>query len=212
MEYWFRPGPPWYSLQLRPAIEGKDKRILYTNGQWLLAVDAATGKPIASFGENGRTSLKAGLGETAANKMVISNTPGTVFEDLIIMPLRISEGSDAALGHVQAFNIRTGKLAWVFRTIPQPGEYGYETWPEDAYKNTEIGAANNWAGMAVDRERGIVFVPTGSAAFDFYGGNRKGENLFANTLLALNARTGERIWHYQLVHHDILDRDPPAPP
>ncbi|MHA6247153.1 outer membrane protein assembly factor BamB family protein [Pontibacter sp. CAU 1760] len=192
--------------------KGKDKRILYTNGQWLFAVNATTGKPIATFGENGRTSLKAGLGETAANKMVISNTPGTVFEDLIIMPLRVSEGSDAALGYVQAFNIRTGKLAWVFRTIPQPSDYGYETWPKDAYKNTEIGGGNNWAGMAVDRERGIVFVPTGSAAFDFYGGNRKGENLFANTLLALNARTGERIWHYQLVHHDILDRDPPAPP
>ncbi|WP_161890241.1 outer membrane protein assembly factor BamB family protein [Pontibacter russatus] len=192
--------------------KGEDKRILYTSGEWLYAVEAATGKPVAAFGENGRTSLKAGLGETAAKKMVISNTPGTVYEDLIIMPLRVSEGSDASLGHVQAFNIRTGELAWAFHTIPQPGEYGYDTWPKDAYKNTEVGAGNNWAGMAVDRERGIVYVPTGSAAFDFYGGNRKGSNLFANTLLALNAKTGERIWHYQLVHHDILDRDPPAPP
>ena len=192
--------------------KGNDKRILYTNGPWLYAVDARTGKPIAAFGENGRTSLKAGLGPTAEDKMVISNTPGTVYEDLIIMPLRVSEGADAALGHIQAFNIRTGKLAWIFRTIPQPGEFGYDTWPPDAYKNTEIGAANNWAGMAVDRERAIVFVPTGSAAFDFYGGNRVGSNLFANTLLALNAKTGERIWHFQLVHHDILDRDPPAPP
>ena len=192
--------------------KGNDKRILYTNGPWLYAVEALTGKPVPSFGEGGRTSLKAGLGETAENKMVISNTPGTVFEDLIIMPLRVSEGADAALGHIQAFNIRTGKLAWVFRTIPRPGELGYDTWPKDAYKNTEIGAANNWAGMSIDRARGIVYAPTGSAAFDFYGGNRPGQNLFANTLLALNARTGERIWHYQLVHHDILDRDPPAPP
>lgn len=192
--------------------KGKDKRILYTNGPWLYAVEASTGKPVTSFGEGGRTSLKSGLGETAADKMVISNTPGTVYEDIIIMPLRVSEGADAALGHIQAFNIRTGKLAWVFRTIPQPGDFGYDTWPKDAYKNTEIGAANNWAGMSVDRERGIVYVPTGSAAFDFYGGNRAGSNLFANTLLALNAKTGERIWHYQLVHHDILDRDPPAPP
>lgn len=191
---------------------GNDKRILYTNGPWLYAVEASTGKAVTSFGEKGRTSLRAGLGETAANKMVISNTPGTVYEDIIIMPLRVSEGADAALGHIQAFNIRTGKLAWVFRTIPQPGDFGYDTWPKDAYKNTEIGAANNWAGMSVDRERGIVYVPTGSAAFDFYGGNRPGSNLFANTLLALNAKTGERIWHYQLVHHDILDRDPPAPP
>lgn len=192
--------------------DGEDKRILYTNGQWLFAVEAATGKPVSSFGDNGRTSLKAGLGETAANKMVISNTPGTVYEDLIIMPLRISEGADAALGHVQAFNIRTGELAWVFHTIPQPGEYGYDTWPKDAYKNTEVGGANNWAGMAIDRERGILYAPTGSAAFDFYGGNRLGSNLFANSLLALDAKTGKRLWHFQFVHHDILDRDPPAPP
>lgn len=192
--------------------DGDDKRIIYTSGEWLYAVVAATGEVIPSFGDNGRQSLKAGLGKTAAEKMVISNTPGTVYEDLIILPLRLSEGVDAALGHVQAFNIRTGEVEWVFHTIPQPGELGYETWPEDAYKNTEVGGANNWAGMAVDRERGIVYVPTGSAAYDFYGGNRLGKNLFANTLLALNAKTGERIWHYQLVHHDILDRDPPAPP
>ena len=192
--------------------DGKDKRILYTNDQWLYAVDARTGKPVPTFGEGGRTSLKAGLGETAEKKMVISNTPGTVYEDLIIMPLRVSEGADAALGHIQAFNIKTGKLAWVFHTIPEPGEFGYDTWPEDAYKNTEIGGGNNWAGMAIDRERGIVYAPTGSAAYDFYGANRKGSNLFANTLLALNAKTGERIWHFQFVHHDILDRDPPAPP
>lgn len=190
----------------------EDKRILYTNDEWLYAVEAGTGKAIPSFGKNGRISLKTGLGETAKNKMVISNTPGTVYEDLIIMPLRVSEGADAALGHIQAFNIRTGELVWVFHTIPQPGELGYDTWPKEAYKNTEVGAANNWAGMAVDRERGIVYAPTGSAAYDFYGNNRKGSNLFANTLLALNAKTGERIWHFQLVHHDMLDRDPPAPP
>lgn len=192
--------------------DGADKRILYTSGEWLYAVEAASGKPISSFGDNGRMSLKAGLGESAADKMVISNTPGTVFEDLIIMPLRLSEGVDAALGHVQAFNISTGEVAWVFHTIPQPGEYGYDTWPKEAYKNTEVGGGNNWAGMAVDRERGIVYVPTGSAAHDFYGGNRIGSNLFANSLLALDANTGQRIWHFQFVHHDILDRDPPAPP
>ncbi|MDQ3537151.1 MAG: PQQ-binding-like beta-propeller repeat protein [Bacteroidota bacterium] len=191
---------------------GKDKRILYTNDSWLYAVEAQTGKSILSFGDKGRTSLKAGLGPTAKDKFVISNTPGTIYNDLIIMPLRVSEGPDAALGYIQAFNIKTGKLAWVFKTIPEPGEFGYDTWPKDAYKNTEIGAANNWAGMAIDRKRGIVYVPTGSAAFDYYGGNRIGANLFANTLLALDAKTGKRIWHFQLVHHDILDRDPPAPP
>lgn len=193
--------------------DGDDKRILYTSGPWLYAISALTGKPVTTFGDSGRTSLKAGLGETASDKMVISNTPGTVYEDLIIMPLRVSEGTDAALGNIQAFNIRTGRLAWVFHTIPQPGEEGYNTWPPDVYKNTSgIGAANNWSGMAVDRKRGILFVPTGSAAFDFYGAARKGANLFANCLLALDAKTGKKLWHFQFVHHDILDRDPPAPP
>jgi quinoprotein glucose dehydrogenase len=191
---------------------GNDKRILYTKGPWLYALDAATGEKIMSFGDSGRTSLKAGLGPTAKDKMVISNTPGTVFEDFIVMPLRVSEGTDAPLGYIQAFNIRTGKLVWVFHTIPSPGEYGYDTWPKNVYKNTIVGAANNWSGMSVDRKRGILYVPTGSAAFDFYGGDRKGANLFANCLIALDARTGKRLWHYQLVHHDILDRDPPAAP
>jgi quinoprotein glucose dehydrogenase len=191
---------------------GDDKRILYTNGPWLYAVEAQTGKPVSSFGDQGRTSLKAGLGPTGKNKWGISNTPGTIFGDLIIMPMRLSEGADAALGNIQAFNIRTGELAWVFHTIPQPGEAGYDTWPPEAYKNTDVGGGNNWAGMAIDRRRGILFVPTGSAAFDFYGGNRHGQNLFSNCLLALDARTGKRLWHFQMVHHDILDRDPPAPP
>ncbi|WP_026262359.1 PQQ-binding-like beta-propeller repeat protein [Spirosoma panaciterrae] len=191
---------------------GSDRRILFTRGSWLYAIDATTGKPVLSFGEQGRTSLKAGLGPTAADKFVISNTPGTVYGDLIIMPMRLSEGADAALGNIQAFNIRTGQLTWVFHTIPHPGEFGYDTWPKDTYKNTDVGAANNWSGMAIDRQRGIVFVPTGSAAFDFYGGNRLGQNLFANCLLALEAKTGKRLWHFQFVHHDILDRDAPAPP
>lgn len=208
-------GPDSYSSSRGVVYwqQENDKRILYTSGPWLYALNATTGEPIASFGENGRTSLKAGLGATAADKMVISNTPGTVYEDLIVMPLRVSEGTDASLGHIQAFNIKTGKLAWVFHTIPEPGEFGYDTWPKETYKNTtEVGAANNWAGMSVDRKRGIIYVPTGSAAYDFYGAARIGTNLFANCLLALDAKTGKRIWHFQFVHHDILDRDPPAPP
>ncbi len=207
-------GPDNFSSSRGVAYweDGNDKRILYTSGPWLYALDAKTGKPIPSFGDSGRTSLKSGLGPTAEDKMVISNTPGTIYEDLIIMPLRVSEGTDAALGHIQAFNIKTGKLAWVFHTIPYPGEEGYNTWPKDAYKNTDIGAGNNWAGMSVDRKRGILYVPTGSAAYDFYGAKRIGENLFANCLLALDAKTGKRKWHFQFVHHDILDRDPPAPP
>ncbi|WP_375583972.1 PQQ-binding-like beta-propeller repeat protein [Cyclobacterium xiamenense] len=191
---------------------GSDERILFTRGEWLHAVDAQTGKPIPGFGTAGKVSLKTGLGPAARDKMVLSNTPGTIFEDLIVMPLRVAEDHQAAAGHIQAFDVRTGALVWVFHTIPHPGEYGYETWPADVYKNKGIGGANNWAGMAVDRERGILYVPTGSAAPDFYGGDRPGTNLFANTLLALEARTGKRIWHYQLVHHDILDMDLPAPP
>lgn len=194
--------------------EGKNERarILYCFGEWLYAIDAESGEKITSFGTDGRVSLKSGLGENAAEKFVISSTPGTVFEDKIIMPLRVSEGADAAPGYIQAFNVITGKIDWVFHTIPHPGEFGYETWPKDAYKNTEIGAANNWAGMSVDRKRGLLFVPTGSAGFDFYGGNREGENLFANSLIALDARTGKRKWHFQTVHHDLWDRDLPAPP
>jgi quinoprotein glucose dehydrogenase len=192
--------------------KGDDKRILFTRGSWLYALDAKTGKVITSFGENGRTSLRSGLGESAKDKMITSNTPGTVFEDLIVMPMRLSEGPDAAPGYVQAFNILTGKIAWVFRTIPHPGEFGYDTWPTEAYKNSNVGAANNWSGMSIDRPRGIIYVPTGSAGDDFYGASRAGANLFANCLLALDAKTGKRIWHFQFVHHDILDRDCPAPP
>jgi quinoprotein glucose dehydrogenase len=191
---------------------GNDRRVLFNIDEWLYAVDARTGQKIPGFGEGGRVSLRAGLGERARDKWVTSSSPGTIFENLIIMPSRVGELGDSAPGHVQAFDVRTGKLAWVFRTIPEPGEFGYETWPPDAHRNIDIGGANCWAGMAIDRARGIVFVPTGSAAPDFWGGARRGDNLFANCLLALDARTGRRRWHFQFVHHDIWDRDLPTPP
>ena len=215
-EIW-RFGDPlntWHSTSRGVAYwaEGNDKRILYTVGPFLYALNAKTGKPIESFGERGKVDLHTGLPDIAKNKFIISNTPGTIYEDLIIMPLRLSEGADAAPGDIRAFNVKTGKLAWTFHTIPYPNEFGYETFPKNAYKNDGIGAANNWAGMAIDRKRGILFAPTGSAAFDFYGGNRKGKNLFSDCLLALDARTGKRLWHYQTTHHDIWDRDHPAPP
>ena len=216
-EIW-RFGDPlkvWHSTSRGVTYweDGADKRILYTIGPHLYALDAHTGKPIQSFGDSGKVDLHTGLPPHAQTKFIVSNTPGTLFEDLIIMPLRVSEGSDAAAGDIRAFNVRTGQLAWTFHTIPYPYELGYETWEnKEAYKNTSVGGANNWAGMSVDAERGLVFVPTGSAAPDFYGGDRKGKNLYSDCLLALNARTGERKWHYQFIHHDIWDRDPPAPP
>jgi quinoprotein glucose dehydrogenase len=192
--------------------DGEDKRIMHTVGPNLYALNAKTGEPIMSFGDGGKVDLHTGLPESAKDKFIISNTPGTVFEDLIIMPVRLSEDEDAPPGDIRAFNIRTGKLAWTFHTIPYPGEVGYNTFPKEAYKNIDIGAANNWAGMAIDRAKGIVYVPTGSASYDFFGGQRPGQNLFANCLLALDAKTGKRIWHFQTIHHDIWDRDLPAPP
>ena len=138
------------------------------------------------------------------------NTPGVIYKDLLIVGSLISEDLPAAPGDIRAFDLRTGKIRWSFHTIPHPGEFGYETWPKDAWKY--IGGANNWSGMSLDEKRGLVFAGTGSAAFDFYGGNRAGDNLFANCLLALKADTGERVWHFQTVKHDIWDRDLPAPP
>ena len=190
-----------------------DKRILFTRGSDLYALDAVTGKPISSFGNEGKIDMRSGLPESDKDKFVISNTPGTVYKNLIVMPLRLSEGVDAAQGDIMAFNIVTGALEWAFHPIPYPGEEGYETWEDkNAYQNELVGAANNWAGMAVDEEMEIIYIPTGSAAPDFYGGMRKGSNLYSDCLLALNANTGERIWHFQFTHHDIWDRDPPAPP
>ena len=206
--------PQWFNTSRGVSYwaNANDKRIFSSAGKWLYCLDANTGQPIASFGENGRMDLHNGLPEAAKDKFICSNTPGTIHKDLIIMPVRLSEGPDAAPGYVRAFDVRTGALAWTFRTIPYPGEFGYNTWGKNNYKNEDVGAANNWAGMAIDRQREILYVPTGSAGYDFYGGNRPGQNLFANCLLALDANTGKRLWHFQFVHHDVWDRDLPAAP
>ena len=192
---------------------GNDKRIFYTKGSDLWALNALTGIPIHSFGTNGKIDLRSGLDPSAKEKFVISSTPGTIYKNLIIMPLRLSEGVGAAPGDVMAFDVITGKLAWSFHTLPRPEELGIETWGDlNISKSPIVGAANNWAGMALDQDREILYVPTGSAAPDFYGAMRPGKNLFSNCLLALNANSGELIWHYQFIHHDLWDRDPPAPP
>lgn len=190
--------------------EADQMRIFYTAGSFLYAVDAASGKLITTFGENGKVDLHVGLGEAAKDFFIVSNTPGIVYKDILVLGSRVSESTGAAPGYIRGFDVRTGKIRWIFHTIPHPGEEGYDTWPEDAWKR--VGGANAWSGMSLDREKGIVFVPTGSPSYDFYGGDRKGQNLFANCVLALNAETGERIWHFQTVHHDLWDRDLPAPP
>jgi quinoprotein glucose dehydrogenase len=191
--------------------DGADQRVLFTAGHYLHAVDARTGKPVTTFGDAGRVDIQKGLGRDCDKLFIVGTTPGIVFRDLLILGARVSEGpGPVAPGHLRAYDIRTGRMVWIFHTIPQPGEVGYETWPPEAWKF--IGSANCWTGMAVDEKRGIVFVPTGSAAFDFWGGNRIGRNLFANCMLALDAATGKRLWHYQVVHHDLWDRDLPAPP
>ncbi|MEO7769336.1 MAG: c-type cytochrome, partial [Ferruginibacter sp.] len=163
-------------------------------------------------GINGKVDLHTGLPDEAKEKFITSTTPGTVYKSLIVMPVRVAEDAGAAPGHIRAFDTRTGKLVWTFHTIPQPGEKGYETWPQDAYKNINVGAVNNWAGMALDKKTGTLFIPLGSAAPDFYGANRKGANLYANCVLALDANDGSYKWHYQMIHHDIWDRDPASPP
>lgn len=190
---------------------GCEARILFTAGQGLYAVEASKGRLISEFGEAGRKDLREGLGWEASQLYVLSNSPGAIYEDLLILGTRVSEGpGPSAPGHIRAYDVRDGSIQWVFHTIPQPGEFGYDTWPEDAWKR--VGGANAWSGISVDQERGWVFLPTGSPAFDFWGGDRHGSNLFGNCILALNARTGERIWHYQVVHHDLWDRDLPAAP
>ena len=190
--------------------EGAEKRVFAAVQSFLYALDAATGKPIPTFGTGGRIDLREGLGRDPQKGSYAMTTPGVVYRDLLILGGRLSESLPALPGDIRAFDARTGRQRWIFHTIPRPGEFGHRTWPRDAWQYA--GAANNWAGMALDEKRGLVFVPTGSAASDFYGGDRHGDNLFANTLLALDAATGKRRWHFQAVKHDLWDRDFPSPP
>jgi quinoprotein glucose dehydrogenase len=177
----------------------------------LYAIDPKTGKSIPSFGDEGKIDLRQGLTDGDYTKTFAALTsPGVIYKDMIIVGFRAPETEPALHGDIRAFDVHTGALRWSFHTIPHPGEYGYDTWPKDAWKIS--GAANNWAGMSLDEKRGILYAPTGSAVTDFYGADRVGNDLFADTLLALDANTGKRIWHFQGVHHDIWDRDFPAPP
>jgi quinoprotein glucose dehydrogenase len=190
--------------------DGKQGRLFAGIMNYLYALDPQTGKPIVDFGEAGRIDLRKGLRGDYHLQSIALTTPGIIYKDLIIVGGEMPETLPAAPGDIRAYDVHTGVTRWMFHTIPHPGEFGFETWPADAWQHS--GAANNWSGMSLDVERGIVYIPTGSAAFDFYGGDRLGNNLFANTLLALDANTGKRIWHFQGVHHDIWDRDFPSAP
>ena len=185
-------------------------RIFAGVAEYLYALDAKTGTPIAGFGTDGRIDLRQDLGREEKGQSVRLTSPGAIYRDLVIIGGRVNEGLPGSPGHIRAYDVRTGKLRWTFHTIPYPGEPGYETWPKESWQYN--GGANSWPGMALDERRGIVYAPTGSAASDFYGANRIGDNLYANSLLALDAATGKRIWHFQIVRHDILDRDLPSPP
>jgi len=185
-------------------------RVFAAVDNFVYALDAATGRPIETFGAAGRIDLRENLGRDPSTQSVRLTTPGVIWRELMILGGRVSEGLPASPGYVRAYDVRSGELRWTFHTIPSPGEPGYDTWPKEAWQY--IGGANSWAGMTLDEKRGMVFVPTGSAAADFYGANRGGDNLYANCLLALDAATGRLRWQFQFVKHDVLDRDLPSAP
>lgn len=189
---------------------GNDKRILYTAGDQLFALNAETGKPVVTFGDQGKVSMNIGLRGNPSAISVRPTSPGIIFQNLIIMGAEVSELYGAEPGYIRAYDVRDGKLVWTFHTIPHPGEKGYETWPKDAWKY--VGGVNDWSGMSVDLERGLVFLALGSPSYDFYGADRHGQNLFGNCIVALDAATGTYRWHFQTVHHDLWDYDLPAPP
>jgi quinoprotein glucose dehydrogenase len=185
-------------------------RLFVTYRNFLIALDRKTGVPIRSFGRDGRVDLREGLGLPAERASVSASTPGAIFEDLLILGSSVPETLPGTPGHIRAFDVNSGAIRWTFHTIPQPGEFAYETWPKDAHQI--IGGANAWAGVTVDPKNAMVFAATGSASFDFFGVNRHGDNLFANSVVALDARTGTRKWHFQAIRHDVWDWDFPAAP
>jgi quinoprotein glucose dehydrogenase len=190
---------------------GDQRRIYFGARNWFYALDADTGKPVATFGRQGRIDLRDGFKERDPRTISIGvNTPGVFFGDLLILGSVVPEGLPSAPGDIRAFDVNTGVEQWAFHTIPHPGEFGYDTWPKDAWKYS--GGANAWSGVSLDEQRGLVYAATGSTSYDFYGANRHGDNLFANSIICLRAATGERVWHFQALKHDLWDRDFPASP
>ena len=203
------PGPPTRRYRNRGVTVYKD-RLFFTWRNFLYALDRKTGKPMARFGDNGRIDLRQNLDWPPERASISASSPGVIFEDTLIMGSTVPETLPGTPGHIRAFDVNTGKQRWMFHTIPHPGEPGYETWPPEAYKT--IGGANAWAGLSINPSLGMVFAATGSASFDFYGANRIGDDLYANCVLALDARTGKLLWHFQGIHHDVWDYDFPAAP
>jgi quinoprotein glucose dehydrogenase len=202
--YWVNRGMIYWE-------NGNDKRIYYTAGYYLFAINAMTGDLISSFGIGGKTDLRQGIDRDIKGLQFNATTPGVIYKNYLIIGSTVGEGPEqAAPGFIRAFDVNTGKLNWVFHTIPEPGEFGNDTWGNDSWK--KAGGVNAWSGMSLDEKRGMVFIATGSPTWDFYGADRLGDNLFANCVIALDAATGKRIWHYQIVHHDIWDKDLPCPP
>jgi quinoprotein glucose dehydrogenase len=195
-------------IRHRGVVVHRDRVFVnYRNTLW--ALDRMTGQPITSFGTGGNVDLREGLGR-AATSSVSASSPGAIFDDVLVIGTSVPEALPSSPGDIRAYDVNTGAIRWIFHTIPHPGEFGYETWSPDSWKVS--GGANAWSGITVDVARGMVFAATGSASFDFYGANRIGDNLFANSVLALDARTGKRVWHFQTVRHDLWDWDLPAAP
>jgi quinoprotein glucose dehydrogenase len=194
------------------SADGRDQRLIFAMNSLLQAVDAKTGKSIMSFGVNGVVDLRVGIDgrDPDAIGNIQSNTPGEIFENLLLLGSATGEGYMAPPGDIRAYDVLTGKLVWTFHTVPRPGEFGYDTWPKDAWKYA--GGTNNWGEMTIDTARGIAYVPLGSPTYDFYGADRPGMNLFGTSIVALDARSGKRLWHFQIVHHDLWDMDPSAAP
>ncbi len=207
-QLWTHPGSKTFNVRginYWESRDGKARRLIFSADNFLQAIDAVTGETVTSFGAAGRVDLRVGLDRDPAAVNQQSRTPGRVFENLLIMGSATNQEYAAAPGDIRAFDVRTGKLVWTFHTVPRPGEFGYDTWPPEAWKT--VGGANNWGEQSIDVKRGIIYIPTGSAKYNFYGGHRAGANLFGDCIIALDARTGKRLWHFQTVHHDIWDLD-----
>ena len=214
-ELWVREnmnGMTNRGLMYWESRDGRDQRLIFAMTDLLQELDAKTGKSIMSFGTDGVVDLRVGIDgrDPATMTNIASRTPGEVFENLLILGAFTGEDYMSPPGDIRAYDVLTGKLVWTFHTVPRPGEFGYDTWPKDAWKY--VGGTNTWGELSVDTERGIVYFPTGSPTYDYYGADRLGANLFGSSLVALDARTGKRLWHFQMVHHDLWDFDGNAAP